>query len=208
MKKLLASAALVASLLLAGTTLTPATFADYPKPSLYPTSWELKFTNSVPKRIVVQVPGKAEPQAYWYITYTVTNPTDKEVTFLPVLEMLASDGSVTRSDNAIPGRVYDVIRTREANRSLLTQAQIGGPLKIGEDQAKEGIAVWPETPGRMGAFSIFVQGLSGEAAKTKGPDGKEVTLRKTLQLNYLIRGDEVYKGEDQVNENPSEWVMR
>ena len=60
----------------------------------------------------------------------------------------------------------------------------------------------------MGAFSIFVQGLSGETARTKGPDGKDVTLRKTLQLNYLIRGDEIYKGEDQVNENPVQWVMR
>ena len=35
-----------------------------------------------------------------------------------------------------------------------------------------------------------------------------VILRKTLQLNYLINGDEVYPGEDVVNENPSQWVMR
>jgi hypothetical protein len=60
----------------------------------------------------------------------------------------------------------------------------------------------------MGRFSIFVSGLSGETATTKGPEGKDVILRKTLQLNYLIRGDDVYPGEDDVNENPSEWVMR
>jgi hypothetical protein len=35
-----------------------------------------------------------------------------------------------------------------------------------------------------------------------------VILRKTLQLNYLVRGDDVYPGEDEVNENPQEWVMR
>ena len=39
-------------------------------------------------------------------------------------------------------------------------------------------------------------------------DGKDTILRKTLQLNYFIRGDEVYPGEDQVNDNPSMWIMR
>ena len=33
-------------------------------------------------------------------------------------------------------------------------------------------------------------------------------LRKTLQLNYFIRGDEVYPGEDEVNKDSEEWVMR
>ena len=61
---------------------------------------------------------------------------------------------------------------------------------------------------RMGRFSIFVTGLSGENATVKGPDDKDVILRKTLQLNYLIRGDEVYPGEDEVNDDSQEWVMR
>ena len=61
---------------------------------------------------------------------------------------------------------------------------------------------------RMGHFSIFVSGLSGETATVKDKDGKDQILRKTLQLNYLIRGDDIYPGEDEVNENPSEWVMR
>lgn len=206
MKKLLASFVVAGSLLVGGAT--PAVLADYPKPSLYPISWELKFTHSAPKRVVVKVPGVDEPKAYWYMTYEVTNPSDREVSFLPMFEMLTNDGQVVRSDNNIPGRVYAVIRGREQNSGLMTEAQIGGTLRIGEDQAKDGMAVWEEIPGRMGQFSIFVQGLSGETAKVKGPDGKEVILRKTLQLNYLIRGDEVYPGEDEVNENPSTWVMR
>lgn len=205
MHKLLASVAVVGSLLtgVAG----PAAFADYPKPSLYPVSWELTFKHSTPKRVVVDVPGQG-PKAYWYMTYEVMNPSDREVTFLPIFEMLTESGTVVRSDNNIPGKVLDAIRGREGNSNLLSQAQIGGTLRIGEDQAKDGMAIWEEIPGRPGHFSIFVQGLSGEAAKVKGPDGKDVTLRKTLQLNYLIRGDEVYPGEDEVNENPSQWVMR
>src|SRR4051812_34552679 len=198
MKKLLASAVVTASLLSAAQV--PA-LADFPKPSLYPISWELKFKHSTPKRVVVNVPGVAEPKAYWYMTYEVMNPSDREVTFLPVFEMLTQDGTIVRSDKNVPGRVLDVVRARENNSSLLSSAQIGGTLRIGEDQAKDGVAIWEEIPGRVGAFSIFVQGLAGESTRVKGPDGKDVTLRKTLQLNYLIRGDEVYPGEDQVNEN-------
>jgi hypothetical protein len=206
MHKLLASVAVVGSLL-TGVAGPAAAFADHPKPSLYPISWELKFKHSTPKRVVVDVPGQG-PKAYWYMTYEVTNPSDREVTFLPVFEMLTEGGTVVRSDKNIPGKVLDTIRAREGNANLLSQAQVGGTLRIGEDQAKDGMAVWEEIPGRPGHFSIFVQGLSGEAAKVKGPDNKDVTLRKTLQLNYLIRGDEVYPGEDEVNENPSQWVMR
>lgn len=206
MKKLLASL-VVAGSLVSG-AVVPAVRADYPKPSLYPISWELKFTHSTPKRVVVNVPGASEPKAYWYMTYTVVNPTDKEVTFLPVFEMLTQEGQIVRSDKNIPGTVLEEIRRREGKPGLLSQAQVGGELRIGEDQAKDGMAIWEELPGRAGRFSIFVQGLSGETAKVKGPDGKDVTLRKTLQLNYLVRGDEVYPGEDEVNENPSRWVMR
>src|SRR5262245_17813877 len=55
---------------------------DYPKPSVYPIAWELKFDHDVPKRIVVQAPGSSVPMAYWYLTYTVTNNSDKEQLFL------------------------------------------------------------------------------------------------------------------------------
>src|SRR5690242_18395860 len=51
--------------------------SNFPKPSLYPIAWELKFEHKIPKRIVVDIPGAAAPQAYWYMTYAVTNNTDK-----------------------------------------------------------------------------------------------------------------------------------
>ena len=182
--------------------------ADYPKPSPYPRSWELKFEHGIPKRVVVQVQGSPVPKAYWYLTYTVTNETDKEQLFLPAFELLTEDGRVIRNDINIPGAVFNAIKKREGMKFLQPAAMIGGELRLGPDQAKDGVAIWPEPAARMGQFSIFVSGLSGETATVKGPDGKDVILRKTLQLNYLIRGDEIYPGEDEVNENPSEWVMR
>src|SRR5882724_10293577 len=68
--------------------------SGFPSPSPYPISWELKFKHSLPKRIVVDVPGYPTPQAYWYMSYTVTNHTDREQDFLPLFELLGDNGQL------------------------------------------------------------------------------------------------------------------
>lgn len=204
--------ALFACLLLTATIV----LADFPKPSLYPISWEIKFEHAAPRRVVVQLAGAPTPQAYWYMTYTVTNKTDKEQMFLPVFEMLTRDGQVIRSDKNIPASVFTVIKNREKKQFLEPFPTIAGELRIGEDQARDGVAIWPEPMPRMGQFSIFAGGLSGEAVilkndngePMKNSDGQPVILRKTLQLNYAVLGDEMHPGQNDVNENGSEWVMR
>ena len=180
----------------------------YPKPSPYPVSWELTFSHDKPQRIVVEIPGEKQPQAYWYLTYTVTNKTGQERTFLPSFVMLTEDGRLIRSDQNIPPKVFEKIKERAGRRYLEPAHKVSGVLRQGDDQAKDGVAIWPEPSLEMGRFSIFVSGLSGETARVKGADDKEAILFKTLQLNYLVRGDEVYPGEDQVNEKAKRWVMR
>ncbi|MDW8263539.1 MAG: hypothetical protein RMJ35_13510 [Phycisphaerales bacterium] len=181
---------------------------SYPRPALYPTSWELDFSHGLPQRIVVEVPGQGG-QAFWYMTYTVTNNSDREQMFLPLFELLTEDGRTVRSDQSIPAVVFERIRERERKSLLEPFYKTAGPLLIGPEQAKDGVAIWPEIQLRMGRFSIFVEGLSGETATVKLGE-RDVILRKTLQLNYHIRGDEVYPGEDEVNrDEPAEvWIMR
>lgn len=203
---------------LALSVLVPATRAaagDYPEPSPYPVAWELKFEHAEPERIVVDVPGQG-PRAFWYMTYTVTNETDEEQMFLPLFEMVTRDGQVIRSDRNIPPQVFSAVRKREGNRFLEPRTKISGALRLGEDQAREGVAIWREPHAEMGTFIIFVSGLSGEFVelkdkkgdKVKDKNGDPVILRKTLQLNYIIHGDEVYPGEDKINVRPEAWVMR
>jgi hypothetical protein len=155
-------------------------------------------------------------RAYWYIAYTVTNNSDKEQWFVPIFEMLTKEGTVIRSDRNIPAKVFETIKGQEKKKYMEPYPQIAGELRLGEDQARDSVAIWPETSTRMGQFSVFVGGLSGEIQKVqdssgqdvKDPEGNPVILRKTLQLNFHIRGDEVFPGEDKVDQNPKEWVMR
>jgi hypothetical protein len=168
----------------------------YPRPNVYPLSWELGLEYSQLKRVLIRPRGSDQPQAFWYVTFTVTNPGRDEQRFLPVLEMLTDTGSVIRSDRDIPPVVLETIRLRERNRDLQSISEIAGTLRPGADQAKDGVAIWREPMARMGQFSIFVKGLSGERAylkdaegnlvKTRQPDGKEepVVLFKTLQIRY------------------------
>lgn len=204
---------------------TPIAFADeaaFPQPSPYPISWEFDFTHSVPKRIVVDTGTSAAPLAFWYMTYTVTNNTDKEQLFLPNFEMLADNAQLSRSDQNIPLRVFQAIKNREHNSALEPMTSIAGEVRIGQAEARDGVAIWPEPLTRMGHFSIFVTGLSGEAVTLKMVDGqynkvepgqeKEtkdlLVLRKTLRLNYFVRGGDVFPGESDVLPQGQEWIMR
>lgn len=181
--------------------------AKAPQPSPYPISWQLDFQHGLPKRAVV-VDAAGVNQAYWYMTYAATNKTGKEQTFLPVFELLSEDEKVIRSDNKIAPSVIEIIRKQEGNKFIEGSIQVSGDIRLGEDQTKYGVAVWPEFVRKMGRFSIFVGGLSGEYTTIKDADNKPVHLYKTLQLNFLVKGDEVYPGEDEVTDEAEVWVMR
>ena len=197
--------------------------AAFPKPSVYPLSWQIKFEHSGPKRIVVAVPGSDVPTAYWYMTFTVTNQTDQEISFLPVFDMVTDTGSAIRSDKDIPAEVFAAVKKRERKATLEPMEKIAGRLLIGEDQSRDGVAIWPEPLKRMGSFQIFAGGLSGESVFMKNGEEFKVkdwttvtdeerkqlsTLRKTLQMNYQIPGDEIRPQNATVISKGEEWIMR
>lgn len=222
-----------------------------PRPGPTPRSWQFVFEHGMPKRIVITPPGADRPQAYWYLTYTVSNPGPKEQSFNPTFEMVMDDGLVIRSDGkryetvngqtrevtrkaTIDGKVQDVpetippivleaIRQHERNKSLQSVYQIAGALRAGRDEAKEGVAIWPEPNPRMGKFSLYVTGLSGEIVTMKqvgndfvelkkdelpGKDDKLTILRRTLQIRYQMEGDERNPGNDRLEQVAEEWVYR
>ena len=206
--------AISAALAFAGAGLFNAVEA-FPTPSVYPIAWELDFKYEVPKRIVVEAPGGRLPKAYWYMTYVATNNTPKEQLFLPKFEMVTKDGRVFRSDTEASPSVYATIARRERAKPLQPTLKLQGQILVGEDQAKYGVAIWEEPNPEPGSFSIFVSGLSGENVPLPGSDGKPmmdkdgnpIVLRKTRQLDFTVRGDELYAG-DPIEKTADTWVMR
>ncbi len=195
----------------------------YPKPSINRIAWELDFQHGMPSRIMVRVPGSDAPKAFWYMPFTVTNNTGDEQQFLPVFELVDDKGNVHRSDQDIPKQVFEAVKMREGKKLMEPLAKVSGRLLAGPDQARDSVAIWPEPLERMGTFSIFVSGLSGEAVWFK--DGQETPLakadwvktkpeeagnilRKTLQIDIQVPGDEFYQGRDQVIKKGESWVMR
>jgi hypothetical protein len=221
MKRLLPYVALAGALSLL--LVRHSTVQAYPKPSLNKIAWELDFKHSTPSRIVVNVPGSPAPKAYWYMPFTVTNNTKEEQQFLPEIELVDENGKAHRSDRNLPKEVFNAIKVREGKKLMQPLREVSGRLLVGPDQAKDSVAIWPEPMERMGTFRVYVSGLSGEAVWYK--DGKEtpmskadwvktkpedagMILRKTLELEFQVPGDEFFQGRDVVNDKGEKWVMR
>jgi hypothetical protein len=189
--------------------------ARFPQPSVYPIAWELDFKYEMPRRIVVEIPGQTAPKAFWYMTYVATNNTSQEQIFLPKFEMLTKNGAVVRSDRETSPAVFEAIARRERSKPLQPSLKLQGQIRVGEDQAKFGVAIWEEVEARPGSFTIFVTGLSGETAPLTDSAGKPmldkdnnpISLLKTRQLDFTVRGDELYAG-DPIEKTGDTWVMR
>jgi hypothetical protein len=189
----------------------------YPEPSIYPVAWEIDFDYRTPRRMVIDGPD-GRPQAYYYMVYTVTNDTDEERLFLPVIEMVTDDGRIIEANRGLPNLMtaFNTINQQVKSLNLTAPQDMFGTLRIGEDQAKSSVAIWREPAAEMGTFHIFVGGLSGETTPLVGTDGRPlqteegqpIVLRKTRQITLKVRGDEVRPGQDVVAEIASGWVMR
>jgi len=186
----------------------PTSGHGYPRPSPYPITWELDFISEAPKRVEFkQADGSIK--AYWYVVYSVMNRTGQEQQFFPLFEILDSRGNVSRTDRLIPREVFDAVKGRSGRQFLKSALQIAGQLRVGEEQAEDGVAIWPEGDRDVRNFTVFIQGLSGETATVSGLEAaKGIILRKTLQLDYRVRGDGAVAGDDLVEEVGRRFIMR
>jgi len=183
-----------------------------------PTAWYLDFSTANPSASSLPSPGKRFPPPNWYLTYTVTNNTGKELNSSPTSNSSPRTAKIFRGDRQHPpARSLTPSRRTPPTTLLVSAAQITAPLHQGEDQAKDGVAIWEEPLQRaMGAFTIYVGGLNSEftpavddkGARSKDAEGKPITLRKALELNFVIWGDEIKPEKDDVQVKPERWVMR
>jgi hypothetical protein len=94
------------------------------------------------------------------------------------------------------------------------ELKIRPSLKAGAEEAQDGILIFREVDVQMDAFKVFVTGLSGRfvvrtlPALVEGEEPEEVVLRKTMELNFSVPGDDVRISEDKVYLLKQKWIWR
>ena len=211
--------ALVAVTLLAAPALTA------PKPSVISTSWELDFKYDDPKVVAIQIPGEPAPRVFWFMHYTVTNQTGQDRVFVPQFTIATETGQVIEADKKVPSYIFEYLK-KLLNIPLLKDATgMTGKLAQGQDNAKEGLAIWSDIDPAAGSMRIFIGSICGETAEIKLPAPITVTemdtqgrprqvvkekivLTKTLQLDYSVPGEAAARVSSPVKLLEKTYVMR
>lgn len=167
-----------------------------PEPSAAPVSWQLDFRFQDPQRVSVVVPGKAVPVVYWYVLYSVENPTDQDgLEFLPEFELVTNTLQVIRSELKVSPEAFQAIQRRSNDPLLLTPERVLGKLQRGKDRARHSVAIFRDFDPRTTSFTIYVSGLAGEIKRVKNPafdrskpesetNKRYFLLKKTLAVPY------------------------
>lgn len=204
-----------------------------PQPALHPVSWELEFKFLDPQRIEVKLPGADQPEVFWYMVYTVTNPSPRSQRFFPLFQIVTEDLKVHDTDMGISPLVFDAIQERhKLTHPYLTEpTRVIGALLSGDDNARESVAVWRRVDLTSNSFTVYVAGLSGEIAlvpnrnfnpdrpetgsataaggSAKGTDNpKNFTLRKTLEIRYTLPGSPQARPSVWPERGKTRWIMR
>jgi hypothetical protein len=147
-----------------------------------------------------------------YLYYRVVNHTGKPRTFVPQFSLVTDTGQ--RLEDAVIPQAIPIIQAREdASVPLRGAVDIMGIIppstKEGIDDAVFGVAIWDGVDPKADRFRIYVRGLSDGYQLIQPPDGSKPVVRyKTLQIEFIRRGDErdLNEREIQLNDPPYEWV--
>ncbi len=203
-----------------------ATAGNFPEPSAVPIAWELEFQAlDVIKPIRVTLPGDNHPTTFWYLRYRITNNTGQDRQFIPSFDLCTNTGHLFTDRTTVPKVVFGAIKKLHNQPILQDVAGMTGKLLQGDDNAKEGVAIWPDFDHEAGFVEVYVGHLSGEEQVIKlpapvemtyiGADGKtttrvsdEIVLYKQTQLTYAVPGEAAGRFITPAQLVKKRWVMR
>ena len=180
----------------------------FPEPALVNPSWELDVTWEKPRTIGVEgLDGRTS--WYWYLPYKIVNQSKSEQLFVPETTIATDQGNIITAGKGVPPDVFPAIKQLLGNPLLEHPLQVSGRILIGEDHAKESVAIWPVFAGDVDEMSIFITGLSGETQTIKHPiTGEDIPLRKTCRLVYHTPGTGANPQRQSIKRRTKDWVMR
>lgn len=201
--RLLLSLAAIACLL-------AAAFA--PEPDPVPRRWEFDIKVGPMRLITVDVPGVGR-QPYLYLTYKVTNTTGQDLLLAPAFDLATGDGDMARAGRDVPTIVTRQVLELLNNPFMQDQIGILGMLLQGEENAKEGVVIWPLPRNQIDGAAVYATGFSGETKSIEVPDAatgqtKKVPLRKTMMVRYATPGELAGRGSTPFEVLEQRWIMR
>lgn len=183
-----------------------------PEPDPIPRRWQLSVEPG-PLRIATVDTATTGPRKYFYFTYKVTNTSNTDLLFAPSFDLGSGDGQVRRSGRDVPPEVSRRILADLENSAIQDQIGVVGLLLQGEENAREGVVIWPAWETHVSELTIYAAGFSGETRQVQVKDVKSgalknVMLRKTLMLRYQGPGElKVTEGQS-ISLAEDRWIMR
>ena len=186
---------------LVATVLVAAVAAAVAAPAAQGRFWRLDASVDRPWLLVVNDPLGSVRYA-WVVTFRVTNPTDRNIFYMPQFTLVTESSQVYRN-------VVDFAAEREAEvrlgRRLAGVVELMGELKPGE--SREGVAVFPLPDPNSDHYQLYVGGLTNEY-KMLQRGGRSTVVRKTLLYEYYRPGDAYDIYLDKTYEVGARWVWR
>lgn len=190
-----------------------------PEPAIVPApgQWtlEMKFTN--PQQIIWPQGPDKKPANFWYTIITLTNNTGNDVDFYPKCDLMTDSFQIIPAGKFVSTALFEQIKKRHKNRypflELLNNA--GTKILQGEDNARDIAVIWPDFDAKASSVKLFITGLSNETAVVDNPISKDemgmparIFLRKTLELNYSVSGDQNLRSPVSFAFRGKRWIMR
>lgn len=152
--------------------------------------WELDFRPGELRHFVDPVDGKA----YWYFTYQVLNRTGAERMWAPKFEFYGDRGQLLDSGRGVPTRVTKTLLEKAGTKFTQDQYQILGPILVGEENAKDGLVVFPEPETfpdpNLTEVILYVHGITNASRRDPDPVTGQIRVqRRVLELRFLVPGD-------------------
>jgi hypothetical protein len=192
-----------------------------PKPALAIKTWQLDFAFDDPQRITITPPGERTSTTYWYMLFTVTNNTGKDVKFLPTFRLLTNQLEKVDGGDGVTPYVYDEIfkRHRPQYPFITEPFRATGMLLQGRENARTSAVVFKSFNPQADKFTIYVSGLSGDVERQVNPafdvgrpekddNRKYFLLRRTLAVEYDLPGDARSRSTVQPVRRSRRWEMR
>ncbi len=179
-----------------------------PQPDPIPRRWELRVEMG-PLRVAYVDVENVGPMPFYYLTFKATNNSGQDLFLSPLFELATDDGDVIRSSRDVPRSVYTALLARIQNPFLVDEIDVQGMIGQGDDQAKEGLVVWPATDLTVDEVSVYAAGFSGETQTVVRPDnGQTVLLRKTLMDRHAVPGEIDPALNPTLDRTEERWILR